>query len=219
MKKILEKPVIGLLGVTISQDVPMGDAYHYYSNAESDIKVFKYNSSYSSAVVMNQLSITIDDETKTYEKGKVNYDELIPFLLEENKVIKDDKKNIYTYTVGYKKNSENNYTVEATLEINKNADFSKIGKADNTNNNQNNSTNNSTNNNSNNNKNNTSSNTLRNNTVSGTTNKNNTTNNTTIKKEALPKAGADNVVPLVLTFLLVISMSLAVRIITFKDIK
>lgn len=215
LKEILEKPVIGLLGIIISQDVPMGDAYNYYSDVD-DIKVLKYNNSYSSSVIMNQLSITLDEETKTYEKGKVNYDELVPFLLEENKVIKDDKKGIYTYTVGYKKNSKNNYTIEATLEINKDADFSKIGKTTNTNNN-----NGSSNNNSNNTTNNVLNNTAKTNTVSENDNKNNTNNTNTnvAKKEEFPKTGVDNTVLLMITFLCVISISLAIRIITFKDIK
>ncbi len=216
----LKGPMLGLLGTILSQDIEMGDAAHYYDE-QKDVKIFKNKNSSSFTRLGNQISITLDDETKNYENGKINFDELIPFLFEENKVIKDEKFGIYTYTVGYKKKSDNNYTVEAVLEINKNADFSKIGKVTNgENSNKENKQNNNTlpigviNKNTTNNTKNNTVNKIVNNSANNARNLANISDN-----QKLPKAGTDNVLPILITFFYVIAIVFAIRIIRFKEIR
>lgn len=186
----LEKPMLGLLGVTMSQGIAIGDAHNYYDKSK-DIKAFKYTSAYATSRIGNQISITLDEETKTFDASNVSYDEMIPFLLEENKVIKDEKYDIYTYTVGYTKNSENNYTIEAVLEIKEDADFTKVGKKATSNNNTNNNSSETTNNNQQNNDN----------------------------KEQLPRTGVNDVVSIAIAIVYVVALGLAIKIFTYKDVK
>lgn len=217
IRNILSSPFKGLLGVILSQGVPIGDAHNYYENVVRDVRVLKYSNSCGLSRMNNKITISLDEETKTYEKGNINYDELVSFLLEENKVIKDEKNNIYTYTSGYKKNSENNYTIEANLEINKDANFSKIAKITDSNNN-------TDNNNNNNNNSQKTSIVNKNNVNPNNTNKNNTnnavnSNTNTTNEQNFPDTGTEQIVPIAIIVIYLIAIAFAIRIITLKDIK
>lgn len=156
LEDLLKEPIVGILGVSLVQGMSIPDAYDYYDsvedNVEDRIEVFsKYLIGYANHNGDKQLTIQNGEETKTFKQDNFDVSELVTFLFEEKKVIIDEQYEIYTYTITATQNTSNDYIIEAKLEINPDADFSKVATLNNsdTNNNDNNENNSDLNNESN----------------------------------------------------------------------
>lgn len=208
-EELLESPLIGLLGVSLVQDMSMGNAYHYFSDIEGDYSPYKDYGFASLVAINDSLTIKLGDQEKQFNQSNFKPSEIITFLFDEEKVMKDETSGIYTYTVTAKATSEENYELKAVLEINKDADFSKIAPLGEEETNTTTNTNlNSNTNKANNSKNNTNTNKANTLLVKNTTN-----------QSSLPKTGAEETIFIIIGLVIIVAFVFVIKLNQYKDVK
>lgn len=207
-EELLESPLISLLGISLVQDMSMGNAYHYFSDIEGDYFPYKDYGFASIVAINDSLTIKLGDQEKQFNQSNFKPSEIINFLFDEEKVMKDAEFGIYTYTVTAKATSEENYELKAVLEINKDADFSKIAPLgeEETNNNTNTNTN-----------------TNKANSSKNNTNTNNGASNLLVKnltnQSNLPKTGTEETIFIAIGFVIVVAFIFVIKLNQYKDVK
>lgn len=208
--ELLLSPVVGILGVSLVQEMPMGEAYHYFGEVEDACSPFKDTGNRGMASFNDTLTITIGEEQKEFKQDSFKPSEIVNLLFDEEKVVNDEQNGIYTYTVTAKAASEENYELKAVLEIKKDADFSKIAPLGEDDSNTNTNTNTNTNK-SNASKNNTNTNKSKNTTL---VNKTNTTN-----QSSLPETGSEETVFVVIGLIIIVAFVFIIKLNQYKDVK
>lgn len=126
---LLPEVSIGIIGTYIVEKVPAHTALGESRALGLDINNSIIDGIQSTTILDTSLKIMKNGETIVFEDGNIDLEKYLTTVYGENdtKII-NDENGIYTYYFKRISNSDGSYTIRSEIIINKNSNFSRLGK-------------------------------------------------------------------------------------------